>query len=159
MIVNTEIKYMNNKNSEEKYFTKNKNKVDISSFKKDPKIKNVDVQSIKSSYEDINKNDIESVYTMPKKSKNNEDNKNNWIIEEISLKDMLISIFYCCGKKRRKVYNILLNEAMRIIMENLDIFNIFKNLNSIDYSNNHFNKNVDIIKMSGECSKAIAEIS
>ena len=159
MIVNTEIKYINNKNSEEKYLAKNKNKVDVSSFKKETKIKNIDIQSVKSSYDDINKNDLESFYNMSKKSKNSTDNTNNWIIEEISLKDLFISIFYCCGKKRRKVYNILLNEAMRIIMENLDIFHIFKNLHSIDYSNNRLNKNVDIIKMSGECSKAIAEIS
>ena len=159
MIVNTEIKYINNKNSEEKYLAKNKNKVDVSSFKKETKIKNIDIQSVKSSYDDINKNDLESIYNMSKKSKNSTDNTNNWIIEEISLKDLLISVFYCCGKKRRKMYNILLNEGMKVIIEKLDISNIFKNIYSIECSNNDFCKSMNIIKMSGECVKALSEIS
>ena len=159
MIVNTEIKYINNKNSEEKYLAKNKNKVDVSSFKKETKIKNIDIQSVKSSYDDINKNDLESFYNMSKKSKNSTDNTNNWIIEEISLKDLLISVFYCCGKKRRKMYNMLLNEGMKVIIEKLDISNIFKNIYSIECSNNDFCKSMNIIKMSGECVKALSEIS
>jgi len=159
MIVNTEIKYINNKNSEEKYLAKNKNKVDVSSFKKETKIKNIDIQSVKSSYDDINKNDLESFYNMSKKSKNSTDNTNNWIIEEIGLKDLLISVFYCCGKKRRKMYNILLNEGMKVIIEKLDISNIFKNIYSIECSNNDFCKSMNIIKMSGECVKALSEIS
>ena len=159
MIVNTEIKYINNKNSEEKYLAKNKNKVDVSSFKKETKIKNIDIQSVKSSYDDINKNDLESIYNMSKKSKNSTDNTNNWIIEEIGLKDLLISVFYCCGKKRRKMYNMLLNEGMKVIIEKLDISNIFKNIYSIECSNNDFCKSVNIIKMSGECVKALSEIS
>ena len=159
MIVNTEIKYINNKNSEEKYLAKNKNKVDVSSFKKETKIKNIDIQSVKSSYDDINKNDLESIYNMSKKSKNSTDNTNNWIIEEISLKDLLISVFYCCGKKRRKMYNMLLNEGMKVIIEKLDISNIFKNIYSIECSNNDFCKSMNIIKMSGECVKALSEIS
>jgi len=159
MIVNTEIKYINNKNSEEKYLAKNKNKVDVSSFKKETKIKNIDIQSVKSSYDDINKNDLESIYNMSKKSKNSTDNTNNWIIEEIGLKDLLISVFYCCGKKRRKMYNILLNEGMKVIIEKLDISNIFKNIYSIECSNNDFCKSMNIIKMSGECVKALSEIS
>ena len=159
MIVNTEIKYINNKNSKEKYLAKNKNKVDVSSFKKETKIKNIDIQSVKSSYDDINKNDLESIYNMSKKSKNSTDNTNNWIIEEISLKDLLISVFYCCGKKRRKMYNMLLNEGMKVIIEKLDISNIFKNIYSIECSNNDFCKSMNIIKMSGECVKALSEIS
>ena len=159
MIVNTEIKYINNKNSEEKYLAKNKNKVDVSSFKKETKIKNIDIQSVKSSYDDINKNDLESFYNMSKKSKNSTDNTNNWIIEEIGLKDLLISVFYCCGKKRRKMYNMLLNEGMKVIIEKLDISNIFKNIYSIECSNNDFCKSMNIIKMSGECVKALSEIS
>ena len=159
MIVNTEIKYINNKNSEEKYLAKNKNKVDVSSFKKETKIKNIDIQSVKSSYDDINKNDLESIYNMSKKSKNSTDNTNNWIIEEIGLKDLLISVFYCCGKKRRKMYNMLLNEGMKVIIEKLDISNIFKNIYSIECSNNDFCKSMNIIKMSGECVKALSEIS
>ena len=159
MIVNTEIKYINNKNSEEKYLAKNKNKVDVSSFKKETKIKNIDIQSVKSSYDDINKNDLESIYNMSKKSKNSTDNTNNWIIEEISLKDLLISVFYCFGKKRRKMYNMLLNEGMKVIIEKLDISNIFKNIYSIECSNNDFCKSMNIIKMSGECVKALSEIS
>ena len=43
-------------------------------------------------------------------------------------------------------------------MEKLDIFNIFRNIYSIEISNNHLKNNFDVIKMSKECSKDLSEI-
>jgi hypothetical protein len=51
--------------------------------------------------------------------------------------------------------NILLDEGMRIIIEKLDIINIFKNLckDDIDLSEKN------IIKMSNNCIKGLEEIN
>ena len=77
----------------------------------------------------------------------------------MTLKDIFISIFYCCKKKKRNVYKIIVNESMNVVMEKLDIFNIFRNICSIEYSNYDINNNnFDIIKMSEECSKILSDI-
>ena len=66
---------------------------------------------------------------------------------------------YCCRNKRKKVYKILLNESMKVIIEKLDISNIFRNICSIEcYSNNEVNKYLNIINMSNKCTKDLSEI-
>ena len=60
--------------------------------------------------------------------------------------------------KRRKVYNLLVNESMNVVQEKLDIFNIFRNICLIENSNNFLNDNSDKIKMSEEISKKLIEI-
>ena len=47
---------------------------------------------------------------------------------------------------------------MNIIIEKLDIFNIFRTIYSIDYTNTYLNKNFDIIKISEESTKKLSEI-
>ena len=79
------------------------------------------------------------------------------IIRKIELKDLFFSIF-CCGIKRRKVYNLLVNESMNVLQEKLDILNIFRNICLIENSNNYLNDNSDTIKMSEELSKKLLEI-
>ena len=48
---------------------------------------------------------------------------------------------------------------MNIITEKLDILNIFRNICSIEYSNNDLYNNRDVINMSDECSKELSEIN
>ena len=79
------------------------------------------------------------------------------IIRKIKLKDLFFSIF-CCGIKRRKVYNLLVNESMNVVQEKLDIFNIFRNICLIENSNNYLYENSGIVKMSEELSKKLIEI-
>ena len=64
----------------------------------------------------------------------------------------------CCRfkRKRRNVYKLLLNETMNIIMEKLDIFNLFRDLCTIETSKDDCNSR--IIKMSKECSKHLKHI-
>ena len=47
---------------------------------------------------------------------------------------------------------------MNIVTEKLDIFNIFRNICSIEYINYDRNNNSDTIKMTEECSKDLSEI-
>ena len=136
----------------------NKSNLEMNPLKKEIKIENIDDQSIKHSFENINKNSVEYLFHTTKKSV--KDNENNLIIEKINLIDVLISKCCCsrCFRKRRKVYDIILEESMNIIIEKLDIFNIFRTIYSIDYTNTYLNKNFDIIKISEESTKKLSEI-
>jgi hypothetical protein len=82
------------------------------------------------------------------------------IITKISLKDLLISICSCGKRNKKKIYRILINESMNIIMNKLDIINIFRNICSIEHSNNdlNLNKNPDTINMSKKCVSDLSEI-
>ena len=104
-------------------------------------------------------NSIEPLSNALKNSDNIKDNKNNWIVENMSLADIFISRFYCCcKKKKRNTYKILSNESMNVVMEKLDIFNIFRNICLVEYSNYKTNNNLDIIEMSEKCSKDLSDI-
>ncbi len=115
-------------------------------------------ESIKGVYKDINKNSSEPLSNITKNNKTDRENENNWIIENMTLKDIFISIFYCCKKKKRNVYKILVNESMNVVMEKLDIFNIFRNICLTEYYNYELNNKLDIIKMSEESSKSLSYI-
>ena len=131
-----------------------KNITETNNLNNNVKIVNYEIDSIKESCRNFNKNNDES-----KNNKIGTENANDWIIENISLTDIFISMFYCCCKKnKRNAYNILMNESMNVVTEKLDIFNIFRNICSIEYINYDRNNNLDTIKMSGECSKDLSEI-
>ena len=150
----------NNKKKEKVMIVKTKKeKYKKSNIISEVKISDEKFESIKDVYKDINKNSSEPLSNITKNNKTDRDNENNWIIENMTLKDIFISIFYCCKKKKRNVYKILVNESMNVVMEKLDIFNIFRNICSIEYSNYDINNNnFDIIKMSEECSKILSDI-
>ena len=131
-----------------------KNITETNNLNNNVKIVNYEIDSIKESCRNFNKNNDES-----KNNKIGTENANNWIIENISLTDIFISMFYCCCKKnKRNAYKILINESMNVVTEKLDIFNIFRNICSIEYINYDRNNNLDTIKMSEECSKDLSEI-
>ena len=171
---NSKIVFNKEKNIEELNFkemnnikinnNKNKGVENLLIFKK--KKTNVDMDdknsenngTIKNSFKDLNKNSEENILNMPKKL-NLEKNREKLVVEYIYLKDIFFAVFYCCKRKRKNIYNLLLNESMKVVMEKLDIFNIFRNMCSFEYSNEELNNNnIDIIKMSKECSKDLSEI-
>ena len=159
----TKIYSINNKNNKKKekvmIVKTKKEKYKKSNIISEVKISDEKFESIKGVYKDINKNSSEPLSNITKNNKTDKENENNWIIENMTLKDIFISIFYCCKKKKRNVYKILVNESMNVVMEKLDIFNIFRNICSIEYSNYDINNNnFDIIKMSEECSKILSDI-
>ena len=151
MIVKTQNKEMNNKNSENE-IALIKNKSEVNFVRKEIRNKNIDIKSVKNSFKEMNKISLDSNLNFPKICKTEKESE--WIIKEISFKDWFISLFFCCGKKRRNVYNILLNESKNVIMEKLDIFNIFKKIYSIEHSSNDLNS----ITMSEDCLKEMTEI-
>ena len=63
----------------------------------------------------------------------------------------------CCLEEKKYSHKILVEESMNIIMEKLDILNIFRNLCSIESNYNNFNNNRNIIKLSDNCKKFFIE--
>ena len=61
-------------------------------------------------------------------------------------------------RKKKNVYKLLLNETMNVIREKLDIFNLFRDLCSIENSKNNFKNKPEIIKMSKECSNDLQNL-
>ena len=158
MIIKSNFKNINTNLNEEDLAQKN-NGSEIKSSRKEIKLENIDFQSIKKNYEeDINKNSLDDFKNYTQKDKNDQSNDNDWIIDKIYLRNLLISKFCCVKKYKGKVYGIILKESMKLIKEKLDIFSIFRSICTIDNSNNAINKNLDSIKMSGEFTKVLSDI-
>ena len=125
-------------------------------------LNNIGIESILDRNKDMNKNSIEPFCNTPKSNDSDitkDKENNNLIVENMSLADIFISAFYCCcKKKKRNVYRILINESMNLVMEKLDIFNIFRNICLTEYYNYELNNKLDIIKMSEESSKSLSYI-
>ena len=84
-------------------------------------------------------------------------NKNEYLIDIINLKDLFISIRFCFSRKRKNIYKILLNETKEIVTEKLDIFNIFRDLCSIEDIKKNSDDNIININMSDNCSNYLRE--
>ena len=140
MIMASNLKNINNKN-------KNSEK---QSNRKEIKLENIDFQK---DYEE-NKNCLDNLNNSVKKENKNEQNI-DYIINKINLKDLLISKSLCCKNYKKNVYNLILNESMKLIIEKLDIINIFRNMYIIE--NSKINKNLDSIKMSEEFTKVLLD--
>ena len=147
---------INDANSGNNLVNKN-NPIAKNSHNKD-KLGNFDNYSDKNIYKYSGKNTKNIFYK--RTNGNNLDsinyNEKDWLIDKINLKETLMSI--CCRfkRKRRNVYKLLLNETMNIIMEKLDIFNLFRDLCTIETSKDDCNSR--IIKMSKECSNRLQDI-
>ena len=81
----------------------------------------------------------------------------NYIIDNIKFSNLLFSLCSCNSIKRKNLDKILLDEAMNIVGEKLDIFYIFESLFSIKKENDKMN-NQNTINMSKECTKKLINI-
>ena len=81
----------------------------------------------------------------------------NYIIDNIKISNLLFSLCSCNSIKRKNLDKILLDEAMNIVGEKLDIFYIFESLFSIKKENDKMN-NQNTINMSKECTKKLINI-
>ena len=81
----------------------------------------------------------------------------NYIIDNIKFSNLLFSLCSCKSIKRKNLDKILLDEAMNIVVEKLDIFYIFGSLFSIKKDNYNMN-NQKTINMSKECTKKLINL-
>ena len=81
----------------------------------------------------------------------------NYIIDNIKFSNLLFSLCSCKSIKRKNLDKILLDEAMNIVGEKLDIFYIFGSLFSIKKENYNMN-NQKTINMSKECTEKLMDL-
>lgn len=80
------------------------------------------------------------------------------IVNKISLNKLLVHIFFCCIRIPKNMKNLLLDEGMKVIMEQLEIFNLFMKL----YKEEKLQRNIDqkayIMEMSKDFKKKYKEL-
>jgi len=150
--------------------SQNKNNGNISSLDKNENSKDKKKLSKKNL---INENNIKSYdksdinifnFNMSLKNYNKENEKNNEaikgkrkIIRKIKTNKGCVYFCFCCARKRKNLKNVLLDEGMKLIVEKLDLLNLFRTLyrdkkNNINFANQEF------VKMSDNCKKQIDHI-
>ena len=88
----------------------------------------------------------------------NKENKNRSIIDKIKMNCCCIYFWFCFARKKKNVQNILLDEGMDIIIENLDIMNIFRKIYNINKIEQSLKVN-EIINMSNKCKQKLNILS
>ena len=101
----------------------------------------------------MNDNGVHTMITNVEKIGENDQQKKN-IISKIRITRAYIYLCFCCIRRRKKMYNYLLDEGMRIIKEKMDIFYIFNKM----YKDEEITENETIkktIEMSDKCKVKI----
>ena len=100
------------------------------------------------SEEKIRKSEIE---------KSNEKNIN--IIDRIKLNRCAIYFWFCFVRKKKNIHNVLLDEGMDVIVEKLDIMNIFKILHKNSIIQESIANKEDFFEMSEACRLKMQALS
>ena len=82
---------------------------------------------------------------MKKNKKIQKKEKSNYLINNIKINYFLIHFCFCCIRKKNNINNILLEEAMNLLIEKLDLFYLFKFVNKSEKSFIYF-KDAEIIE-------------
>ena len=92
--------------------------------------------------------------------KTNLDNKRDihGLVEKVILNKFLVHIAFCCIRIPKNMKNILLDEGMRVIMEQLEIFNIFMKLYKEEKQLRNIDQKAYTIEMSKEFKKYYREL-
>ena len=80
------------------------------------------------------------------------------IIKRIKINRFCASLCFLCAKKRKNMQNILLNEGMKIIIEKLDVINLFKKIYRDEKVQSKIETNEEIIEMSDDCKKNLHDL-
>ena len=141
---------INDKNSEN-YLINKRNLIESNSFSNEIKILTYDIHSAK--------NILKIDSFQQKKYKTDKNYRNEMLINKINLKDIFIPKCLFCMSKKRKICKLLLKESTKVIYEKLDIFNIFKNIITIEYINSFFENHSNEIIMPEEWVNNISNIN
>jgi hypothetical protein len=80
------------------------------------------------------------------------------LIKRIKVNRFCASLCFLCARKRKNVQNILLDEGMKIIIEKLDIINLFKKIYRDEKLQTKIETKEEIIEMSDECKKNLHDL-
>jgi len=89
--------------------------------------------------------------------KNNEKKEKQKIIRKIKINRFCIYFCFFCVRKRKNLQNVLLDEGMKLIMQRLDLLNLFRAIYKNEKINLSFPRE-ECIKMSDNCKKEIEHI-
>jgi len=95
--------------------------------------------------------------TLKEENKNKNNNENQNYINKIKINKAFIYCCFLCVRKRKNMQNVLLDEGKRLIIDNLDIINIFKRLYRDRDEENAIKEQK--IKMSDICINYLEEIN
>ena len=115
-------------------------------------LKNMDDINIYNNRNDVNKfNFVSSMKSEDKFVKETERNKDDRrIIDRIKINCCRIYFWFCFARKKKNIQNVLLDEGKDIIVENLDIMNIFKKIYNMNKLEETIKAN-KIFEMSDKC--------
>ena len=153
LVIKNNDEYIDDKKSENIFISK-KHILKTNSFINENKNDNNNSFSLRANLKEKNRTTFMK-YNYNKITKIKTKNDYKEIIDKINLKDILFS---SCSKKKKNLYKILLNESMNIIIDKLDILNIFRNINLIKHINSNNYPDLSKIKMSEECSQNLSDI-
>ena len=118
----------------------------------EPKIKNEDLNGVELNIEDVkiydNEKQITDKIINPKR-----------LIKKIDTNIFCTYFCFCCVRKRQNFGNVLLDEAMDIITDKLDIYNMFRNFYFIDDIKAKWNYEYKDFEMSEECKNRLKDVS
>ena len=149
---------INDKNSEN-YLINKRNRLETQLYKNNIEIEKKNKNSHKSDFKKRNDKKLTFDFDATKKINSTiKYNKKEWIIDIINMKDLFIFNCFSFSKKRKNIYRILLKESNRIIIEKLDILNLFRDLCSIEDMKNFSECNIVNIKMSNNCCDSLPDL-
>ena len=88
----------------------------------------------------------------------NKNSENRRIIDRIKMNCCCIYFWFCFARKKKNIQNILLDEGMNVIVENLDIMNIFNKIYIADIIGQSLKKNENIFDMSDTCKQKLQDL-
>lgn len=86
---------------------------------------------------------------------NAKNGENRRIIERIKMKCYCVYLWFCFARKKKTIENILLDEGMRLVVEKLDIINIFKRIHDADFIEEALKKGDNLFEMSDTCKQKL----
>ena len=126
---------------------------------KEGNLKNLgEVNIYNNNQNDINKLNIGYCMKSEDKFVSGETERNRYnnrrIIDRIRINCFCIYFGFCFAKKKKNIQNVLMDEGMEIIVENLDILNVFKKLYNLNKLEESFKLN-EIFDMTDKCKTKI----
>ena len=83
---------------------------------------------------------------------------NKSFINHVDMNYFCVHFGFCCVRSKKNLQNILMDEAMNLVTEKLDIINIFRTMCLNEEIQFKYEFNIDIIQMSEECVNALKDI-
>ena len=133
------------------------NSFNIKTAEKD-NLKGIDKNNIFNQDKNINSGVIENMMKFKVKMDDQETDKgyeNRRIINKIKMKCYCVYFWFCFARKKKNIQNLLLDEGMKVIVEKLDIINIFKKIYSTEYIEKALKIEGNMFEMSDICKKNI----